>query len=552
MWGWTYSDSKAQLVGKTVTILIQVVNSNSDYYYIPTDAELGNTTSAIKNSAKTDAQALKHGYHVWIVNEAGQRILVSRFSPTSEYNNDGVLPTKENWTKFGDALAFIMEGVGASSVDYKVAIDNIAVWTGLGDMPKDKSTYDYESMLNPQTARIPTDSSESGVVLAKNDQAKIYAVLPSDTASDAYRNALYAKDKLEFFLKEKLGNSNLSIPHGTRSDYGYEILIGDTGRSESAALKATLSGNQYAIKRDGNKIIIVATNDAFLYDAVEYFINNYLSKGVDTTLTDSKAVYSGSINYKGTGNTSTVRYLMSTSGKIIGSTSSSIYTIDRPDSTYTRNQGGCAGGNGFYYQCFIPSSEGNSRIAKVDLATGRTTHSGVIADTNHTNDMTYNSKIDRLIIAHNSPRANTLSIINPYTLEKEREITIPCHIYSITNSPERDVYMIGCSNTRYVRILSADFTTLSNDIYPVDSWLDATVVYSGSTKGRFVTQGIGSDDTFIYCVLYDAYSGQKQNVITVFDWYGNFVGTININLGTSFIEPESIDVDENGRITGLF
>ena len=538
------------LIDKKITIIMQIVRADSDYNYKPTEAELGITSGmSAANLQKAKDLTLGFGYHIWVVNENGQRVLVSAYNPDSYWSQEPdkrvcVASNWENW--FGDALAFVVDGATT------VAIDNIAVWTGLGDMPTDKSTSDYYESLNPHTAAIPSDSTENGIVIAKNDVAKIYAVLPTNTSSDAYRNALYAKDKLEFFLKEELSASNLSIPHGTRTDHGYEILIGDTGRSESTALKSTLSGNQYAIKREGNKIIIVATNDAFLYDAVEYFIDNYLSKGVDTTLTDSKVVYSGSIDYKGTGDTSTVRYLLSTSGKTIGSTSSAIANI-KEDGIHNTNQGGCSDGK-YYYQGFIKygrDSEGRtneslneSRITVTDLETGQfVMYSPIYPEgdlsTNHTNDMTYNPKTNEIIIVHNTPRLNMITIVDAETLEYKRQVTLPCNIYSITYSPERDAYMVGCSYSNNIRLLDSNFRLINQDIYIADM-----------STWHYTTQGIGSDDTFVYCVL--CIGSSKGNVIAVFDWYGNYVGTINITIKNSVsgnhLESESIDVDDQGRI----
>ena len=39
-----------------------------------------------------------------------------------------------------------------------------------------------------------------------------------------------------------------------------------------------------------------------------------------------------------------------------------------------------------------------------------------------------------------------------------------------------------------------------------------------------------------------------NNIIAVFDWYGNYVGTIKVRLTTENVEPESIDVDDQGRL----
>jgi hypothetical protein len=61
-----------------------------------------------------------------------------------------------------------------------------------------------------------------------------------------------------------------------------------------------------------------------------------------------------------------------------------------------------------------------------------------------------------------------------------------------------------------------------------------------------VTQGIGSDDNYVYCVLYE------PNVIIVYDWYGNYVSIIE--LGTDFFgqEPENISViDDTIYVTAV-
>ena len=249
-------------------------------------------------------------------------------------------------------------------------------------------------------------------------------------------------------------------------------------------------------------------------------------------MSGSKVVFSGDLDYKGAGDTTTVRYLLSASGKIIGSTSSLVQNVKNPDSTYHRNQGGCAGDNGYYYQCFIPTTEGNGKIAKVNLKTGDVTYTNVLENVYHANDLTYDTKHDRFILANSVGNGNVLSILTP-ELKKIDQVKLPHSIYSITYSPERDVYMVGCSNSNNVRLLTSDFKLLNQDIYIADPY-----------TWNHTTQGIGSDDTFVYCVLWKS----GNNVIAVFDWYGNYVGTIKIRLTTTVIEPESIDVDENGRI----
>lgn len=63
------------------------------------------------------------------------------------------------------------------------------------------------------------------------------------------------------------------------SDEACEILIGNTNRPQSAEVLATVDGNGYTIRRVGNKIVIVGTNDAITADAVEYFYSSYVQPG---------------------------------------------------------------------------------------------------------------------------------------------------------------------------------------------------------------------------------------------------------------------------------
>ena len=61
-----------------------------------------------------------------------------------------------------------------------------------------------------------------------------------------------------------------------------EILIGSTNRAQSGAVLADLNGQSgYVVKKVDNKIVINATSVLMLDDAVNYFVNNYVSGGSD-------------------------------------------------------------------------------------------------------------------------------------------------------------------------------------------------------------------------------------------------------------------------------
>ena len=59
-----------------------------------------------------------------------------------------------------------------------------------------------------------------------------------------------------------------------------EILVGSTNRAQSAGVLADLNGQSgYVVKKVDNKIVINATNVMMIDDAVNYFVNNYVSGG---------------------------------------------------------------------------------------------------------------------------------------------------------------------------------------------------------------------------------------------------------------------------------
>ncbi len=367
------------------------------------------------------------------------------------------------------------------------------------------------------------------LTVSEGTSGKLYIVMPKTTVL----NAVYAKDKLVRFVKN---SSGASLPYGTLSR-DFELLLGDTGRSESAALKATLSGNRYAIKIDNNKIVIVATNDAFLYEAIEYFTKNYLTVSGNTV-----KVNTGKASYTGEGDTTSLRYLFTQGTNIVANN----YRTDGwPDeivpqaSGTTHVQGGCSDGT-YIYQLFIKkdtaSNEVNNtcKIVKIkpDFNPNTTTDNIIMTsenlDLNHSNDITYNSKTHELIVCHNNPYRTKLSIIDPDTLTLKRTVTIGQKIYGITYDAERNIYMVSCSGGQNMRTLSADFKSLSS-----------TMTSTAPTQSM-TTQGICSDDTFIYHTLWNSSgsgSNYNKNVITVYDWYGNYVGMIGTKIT---IESENL------------
>lgn len=195
--------------------------------------------------------------------------------------------------------------------------------------------------------------------------------------------------------------------------------------------------------------------------------------------------------------------------------------------TATLAQGGYTDGK-YHYQLFIQkdnaSNEENNivRLVKYDMEKGLMMKVSAFLPLNHANDMTYNSKLGVFVVVHNNPHRSWVSYVDPQTLAVTETIDIGMDIYCIGYNEARDEYAVGISGGQSFCRLDADFKRVD----------DVTFAPTPLTDG-YVTQGAACDENFIYFVLY------AENVITVYDWDGNFVTLIRLSVQG---EPENLTV----------
>jgi len=161
----------------------------------------------------------------------------------------------------------------------------------------------------------------------------------------------------------------------------------------------------------------------------------------------------------------------------------------------------------------------------------------------HANDMTYNPKINRLIVSHGSDDKNTLSIINPETLTVESTKTLDFGFATIAYNEKRDRYVCAISGTRYICIMDNDFNLINQYKAEVT---DPKLVTTATTG-----QGMSCDDNYLYFTFYDSTNRDidvstttQIHAITVFDWDGNRIKEIAFSLPIADMknEPENISV----------
>ena len=388
--------------------------------------------------------------------------------------------------------------------------------------------------LLPLFTACGTKSESVEITLVENGKAQLYIQLPKDTPAQV----LYAKDRLLYYVQEKTG---ASLKSGTKEKSDVPtITLGNGVDDFSAAQCEGLEGEVFRIHAAAQRITVVATNEAFLYDAIDHLIEKMSYDEETNTLK-----LCGVLDTTSAGDITSLRYMF-TQGTTIGTTEEVECTVPflpgedgvlGTSDDITGTQGGCRVGN-YHYQCIIKTDKASNQlnnityVVKYDLTTKQTVACSELLDLNHANDITYNEKTGELVIAHNTPRPRMLTFMDPDTLTVTRREELPGEIYAITYSATRDTYMVGVSGGQRLRPVSADLTHLTSTPY------DATPSASLCT-----TQGICSDDTFIYCALYDGKNkntSNMQNRITVYDWYGNYVGTINMWLDKQ--EPENVSI----------
>lgn len=153
-----------------------------------------------------------------------------------------------------------------------------------------------DATLEPNGNTSTVDSTddapgeETSLILFDNEEV-FYSVVRGTYASDievnaavslniALRDAFHGDWKTmikdDFFMGQ--------VKNETYDIAGKEILVGITNRKESHEVHQTLLENQYAIKVVGEKLVIVGYDKYATANAVEYFIETYLSATVTDKL----------------------------------------------------------------------------------------------------------------------------------------------------------------------------------------------------------------------------------------------------------------------------
>lgn len=217
--------------------------------------------------------------------------------------------------------------------------------------------------------------------------------------------------------------------------------------------------------------------------------------------------------------------------------------------THTGMQGGCFDGR-YYYQSFLKycynkngkysgSHNVNNElnlvvIVKYDVELQKVVKVSEPMYLNHANDMTYNSKLNLLIVAHGSPNSSKLSYVDPETLELKKSFKVNYNLYGIDYNLSTNQYIFGVSG-------SYGFSVANGLLEK------GTVHYGLKNAKAYTTQTLCCDENYVYCLYYGNGTNKltgatafTKDAIFVYDWDGNFVTFIEVDFGDE--ETENISV----------
>lgn len=206
---------------------------------------------------------------------------------------------------------------------------------------------------------------------------------------------------------------------------------------------------------------------------------------------------------------------------------------------YDTLQGSCTDGTYAYYLMYNRKTV-NCKIVKVKRSNLKVAKVSGILDVAHGNDMTYDSHKKRLVIVHSTGSdPKKLTSVDPKTLKavESKHVQIPKKLAggSIADAAGATAFTgVAYSSGRkqYAVLLSHNYNFVL-----LDANLDPVRYVKASKKKDYVVQGIDATDDYILVAQSPKTSKQKYNIITVYDWDGNYISRINAKKG---YEIESI------------
>ena len=343
---------------------------------------------------------------------------------------------------------------------------------------------------------------------------------------------------------------------------GYEILLGDTNRAATAAVKAEITGSlNYVMRAVDKKLVIVAGSDLALSEAVSTFLNTTKQLNYKVSKNDNRMTFKNGYVYAMTlpAAVTNVKHVADIATPIEA-------TITEEGKSYQHFvvQGGTTDGT-YLYACledqkapsgiskdewekyYKATSQHTTIIVKIEIATMKMVAKSKMLKLDHSNDMAYNPKTNELIVVHcgmEGERHKILSFIDPETLTVKRTCENAFEGgYAATYNASKDI-LVAAGGGGY-KYYNGNYQNADGSYRNRLTRYNDTK-YSSFTTGH-TTQGIDCDDDYIYAVLTgdgeDGINDSGYGYLVISTWGGKLVTICRIPLPDdeySEIETENI------------
>lgn len=297
--------------------------------------------------------------------------------------------------------------------------------------------------------------------------------------------------------------------------YDTEILVGDTGTDETAALKAKIGQYGYGIEVSGKRIAIAGSDQSFLSLALYWFEKNVLRNeefnrgGTLSVPADLSHILTSN---------SPITFSQCLKENIDFTTGSELVGESYSIGNCGVAQGAATDGKHVYF-VLRSTDDTNAIIRKYTLEPFSHVSNGEYFYGGHCNDLTFDNENSRIVVAHGQSEGKTLTMVDSNTLKKTEDVSITVGSGAITYEPSRKNYAISQGGTT---------------LYVTDPGFKVLRSFTRSDKTGYTAQGMGSDPDYIYFPM--SKTGTDNKLVT-YDWEGNYIGIITVNIT---LESESM------------
>jgi len=374
----------------------------------------------------------------------------------------------------------------------------------------------------PNVTETTAPSETKAILSLISDGKCTFTIMRSEEASSAMiSNVKALHTNLQKYTASKANIGTDWTRKGDEPDNSLpEILIGETNRRATQELLADLPPHSYGIRVTEDKVVIVGTSENMtaygLYAFESGFLLNkeYAGEGYLNLPVGTEIIYTNE-------SLDSLESILRSNHPI-----AAYVTNDRllkSQGNFTAAQG--AATDGTYFYNVLKQNVGGVEtdvIVKSNMSDFSQVMVSAEMPLDHANDMAYDSKRHLLVIPNMLGKIITRIDPETLTVVSEVDAPLPGTPWAIAYNAKRDCYVVAAGG----RLCITDENFVPKTSFPTVS----------SSKPQ-VGQGMDADDNFIYMPLSPSSEGNKYNVVMVYDWDGNFVREIPLEVT---IESETI------------